>query len=89
MIHSLSGGVLDGDGYHNLVKVEVDLNGNKKTGYYLCDEFRVAVGNEVAVEDGDGGTAHGKVVRVDKNVSEKCMPIAAKRALRVISLLEG
>ena len=47
MIHSLSGGVLDGDGYHTIVKVNVDYQGEKRVGYYICDEFRVAAGDKV------------------------------------------
>ena len=53
MIHSLSGGVLDGDGYQTR----------------------------------DGFTSEGEVLKVDKNVSEKCSPVPIKRALKIIKKL--
>lgn len=82
MIHSLSGGVLSEDGYHTVVKV--GLVGEEKSGYFLCDDFRVAVGDKVIVETFGGGTAEGEVIRVDKNVSEKCSPVPIKRARKVL-----
>lgn len=87
MIHSLSGGVLDGDGYHTIVKVDVDFRGEKRVGFYVCDEFRVAVGDKVIVETRDGNAAEGEVLKVDKNVSEKCSPVPVKRALKILKKL--
>ena len=87
MIHSLSGGVLDGDGYHTIVKVNVDYQGEKRVGYYICDEFRVVAGDKVIVETRDGFTSEGEVLKVDKNVSEKCSPVPIKRALKIIKKL--
>ncbi len=85
MIHSLAGGVLDGNDSHTLVKVKID--GEGRTGYYLCDEFRPSVGDRVIVETRAVGTEQGEVLKVDKNVSEKCSPVPIKRALRVLKKL--
>lgn len=87
MIHSLSGGVLDGDGYHTIVKVNADFQGEKRIGFYVCDEFRVVAGDKVIVETRDGSSAEGEVLKVDKNVSEKCSPVPIKRALKIIKKL--
>ncbi len=85
MIHSLSGGVLDGDEYHTLIKVEIA--GADKADYYLCDDFRAADGDRVIVEQRSGGTAEGVVVKVMKNVSAKCSPLPVKRLLKTIKKL--
>ena len=85
MIHSLSGGVLDGDEYHTLIKVEIA--GVDKAGYYLCDDFRVAEGDRVVVEQRDGTAAEGTVIKVMKNVSAKCSPLPVKRMCRAVKKL--
>lgn len=85
MIHSLSGGVLSEDGYHTVVKVK--FFGEDKVGYFLCDDFRVSVGDKVVVESLGCGTEEGEVLRVDKNVSEKCSPVPVKRARKVLKKL--
>ena len=85
MIHSLSGGVLDGDEYHTLIKVEIAEA--DRADYYLCDDFRAAEGDRVVVEQRDGGTAEGAVIKVMKNVSAKCSPLPVKRLLKAIKKL--
>ena len=85
MIHSLSGGVLDGDEYHTLIKVEIA--GTDKSEYYLCDDFRAAEGDKVVVEQRSGGTADGTVIKVMKNVSAKCSPLPVKRMPRAVKKL--
>lgn len=85
MIHSLSGGVLDGDETHTVIKVKTETEG--KIGFYLCDEFRANVGDKVVVETRNGGTETGEVLKAEKNVSEKCSPIPIKRALKALKKL--
>lgn len=85
MIHSLSGGVLDGDETHTVIKVKTETEG--KIGFYLCDEFRANVGDKVVVETRNGGTETGEVLKAEKNVSEKCSPIPVKRALKALKKL--
>ena len=85
MIHSLSGGVLDGDETHTVIKVKTEAEG--KIGFYLCDEFRANVGDKIVVETRNGGTETGEVIKVDKNVSGKCSPIPVKRALKALKKL--
>lgn len=85
MIHSLSGGVLDGDETHTVIKVKTETDG--KIGFYLCDEFRANVGDKVVVETRNGGTETGEVLKAEKNVSEKCSPIPVKRALKALKKL--
>ena len=74
MIHSLSGGVLDGDGYHTIVKVNVDYRGEKRVGYYICDEFLVAAGDKVSGETRDGFTSEGEVMRSIKTFPKNVPP---------------
>ena len=85
MIHSLSGGVLDGDETHTVIKVKTETDG--KIGFYLCDEFRANVGDKVVVETRNGGTETGEVLKAEKSVSEKCSPIPVKRALKALKKL--
>ena len=85
MIHSLSGGVLDGGETHTVIKVKTETDG--KIGFYLCDEFRANVGDKVVVETRNGGTETGEVLKAEKNVSEKCSPIPVKRALIALKKL--
>lgn len=85
MIHSLSGGVLDGDEYHTVIRVEIE--GADKADYYLCDDFRTVAGDKVIVEQRDGGVAEGRVIKVTKNVSAKCFPLPVKRLLKAIKKL--
>ena len=44
-------------------------------------------GDKVIVETRDGFNSEGEVLKVDKNVSEKCSPVPIKRALKIIKKL--
>ena len=81
MIHSLSGGVIKGDGTHRIVKVKTSLGER----WYLCDEFAVSAGDKVIVPVGKG-VETAEIIKAE-TVSEKASPIPVKRAESVINIV--
>ncbi len=83
MIHSTSGGVMYERKYYDYAKVEV----NGKNYFYISpfkdlkegDIVSVTIQNEVFT---------GKVIRVDKNVSEQNFPISAKKLKKIIEIIK-
>lgn len=81
MIHSLSGGVIKGDGVHRLIKVRTGYDER----YYLCDEFAVSVGDEVIVPT-KSGAERGEVVKVLNGITSQNSPFNLKKTESVINL---
>ena len=86
MIHSLAGGRIQDDKHSDFAKVEI-AQGNLagKIFWYKTDIAGLQVGDDVIVPFGqDNLRIAGKVVRIDKNVSNSVAPIPSKKAKSII-----
>ena len=90
MIHSEAGGEICGEDYNDFAKVEI-LEGDEKGKqlWYITTIFGLEVGDKVLVPVGmiKMGTL-GKVVRIDKSVSNFCSPVSTKHAKYVLRKVE-
>lgn len=85
MIHSLSGGVIREKKYFDFAKVRFD---NGEIYWYVSTFDDLKAGDRVLVPVGrDDKEMEAFVIRVDRHVSEQVSPIPAKRAKRIIKIL--
>ena len=84
MIHSTAGGTMREYNRYNYAKVDVE--GSIK--FYLSPFKELKAGDIVLVEVGKA-MKEGKVIRVDKNISEQNFPIPVKRLKKIIEILKG
>ena len=86
MIHSEAGGEIRGEDYFDFAKVEI-LEGTEKGKqlWFITTIFDLAVNDNVLVPVGliKMGTL-GKVVRIDRGVSNFCAPVSTKHAKYVL-----
>ena len=81
MIHSLSGGVAKEYNIYDYAKVETKLG----VFFFISDISSLKVGDvvEVCVKN---QTVEGKVLSIDKNVSEQNFPISAKKLKKILKV---
>ena len=84
MIHSTAGGTMREYKRYDYAKVEVE--GSMK--FYLSPFKELKEGDIVLIEV-ENEIKEGKVIRVDKNISEQNFPIPVKRLKKIIEILKG
>ena len=85
MIHSLSGGVIREKKYYDYAKVRFDSG---EIYWYISTFENLKPGDRVLVPAGrDEQKMEAYVIRIDKHVSEQVSPIPAKRAKKIIKIL--
>ena len=86
MIHSLSGGILSENKLFNFAKVEILNDYYSGIFWYVFDGLKLKVGDVVWVPFGKQEIlVKGKVLRIDKNVSQQSSPIPFKMAKKIVS----
>ena len=89
MIHSLSGGVLKDEKLYDLAKIEI-IEGTLKGDiyWYINNIFTLKENDIVLIPLGKNDMlTKGKVLRIDKSVSEKNSPIQVKRMKEIHSIV--
>lgn len=85
MIHSLSGGVIREKKYFDFAKVRFDSG---EIYWYISTFEDLKAGDRVLVPVGrNNEETEAFVIRIDKHISEQVSPIPAKRAKKIIKIL--
>ena len=84
MIHSLSGGELKINNSYDFAKVENLNNGDI---YWYISPFPFLKINDIVLVPLKENQIKGRVIRIDKNVSEQSFPIPIKKMRKIIKIL--
>ena len=84
MIHSLSGGELKINNSYDFAKVENLNNGDI---YWYISPFPSLKINDIVLVPLKENQIKGRVIRIDKNVSEQSFPIPINRMRKIIKIL--
>lgn len=89
MIHSMAGGELKINNKFDFAKIEIIEGYECGTSYWFISPFsNIKVGDLVIVPLGkDNKEFKGKVLRIDKNISEQTAPFPIKRMKKIISII--
>ena len=87
MIHSLSGGIIKDEYYKDYALVEIldgDFKGKK---FWYISEISVLLVGDIVKVSVYNKIVTAKVIRIDKDISNKCSPIPPKHAKTIICKL--
>ena len=82
MIHSTAGGTMREYHRYDYAKVEID-----GTMHFYLSPFKELKEGDVVLVEVENEIKEGKVIRVDKNISEQNFPIPVKRLGKIIEIV--